>query len=32
MSISEQILRIQSDRNTIRTKLIALKLSTKGGG
>lgn len=32
MSVSEQILRIQNDRNTIRTKLIALKLSTKGGG
>lgn len=31
MGISEQIVRIQTDRNTIRTKLIALKLSTKGG-
>lgn len=30
MGISEQIVRIQTDRNTIRTKLIALKLSTKG--
>lgn len=31
MGISEQIVRIYTDRNTIRTKLIALKLSTKGG-